>query len=204
MFKKLLCLTVILGIAGSASATTVVFDNAFHGVWGIGQGFSQATVGGENVLQLGGSAWAWGVIQASSTVDLPDTDTWVQWDMMLSGENDPSGWSHLQFKQGGMWSPTATTDFYSWREHFSQIHPTPLGDTSFAADTWYTCKVQLGGFGGIADWTNGGFQDALDIIATQTEDTNLLNMKNIKFIPEPATIAMLGFGGLALIRRKRS
>jgi len=193
MFKKLLCLAVILGIAGAASATTVIYDNGYYGDWQSqagGNGISETTFQGETVLVIDKGAWQYGAMEDPDGAVIPVADDWISFDIYF----DPSGGDEFEWlrlaKTGDMWS-NIMIRCYEYGEHIGH-------------GQWITVKKQLGGFGGEPEWINEGYANDLGFIFWQLTAAETMYINNVKFIPEPATIAMLGLGGLALIRRKRS
>jgi hypothetical protein len=72
-------------------------------------------------------------------------------------------------------------------------------------DTGYDVGIDEGGNGSIDKWSSvfGKDVSAGTITLLEQNDGGSRNMYGVAAIPEPATIALLGFGALALIRKKR-
>jgi hypothetical protein len=73
------------------------------------------------------------------------------------------------------------------------------------ADTGYDVGIDEGGNGSIDKWSSVFSKDvsAGTITLLEQNDGGSRNMYGVAAVPEPATLALLGFGGLALLRRKR-
>ena len=72
-------------------------------------------------------------------------------------------------------------------------------------DTGLDVGIDEGGTGEINKWSSVFSKDvsAGTITLLEQNDGGSRNMYGVAAVPEPATLALLGFGGLAMLRRKR-
>jgi hypothetical protein len=72
-------------------------------------------------------------------------------------------------------------------------------------DTGYDIGIDEGHTGEIDQWSSVFAKEVSDgtITLLEQNDGGSRNMYGVAAVPEPATLALLGFGGLSLLRRKR-
>ena len=180
--KKMMLVLSIVVMVGVAQASLLVFDNAdfhdgFNG-WGIGGDVAFSDGGGYGVMD--GIAGGWGVLVATDAgiplaslgVSAGDTIT-VEMDMILLG---------------GAGNPGIKIESWGGGGHISNS-----GDINGAITSeWATYSW---------DYTIAAGADALKFVPLWGGGASV-GYDNLSIVPEPATMALMGLGGLMLRRKK--
>jgi hypothetical protein len=207
--KKLVCLLAVIALAASASAAIDVITNGvFQGPWTAGD-WTEGTAPDSTPAATGVFS-SWASTGATGTVKLAGNE-YLEFDAYFSSAQAGRRMEamHIEVNNDGGWT-------YKWQQNCDTwvdgtYYPN-LSDYVAPADTWVHVKIDLkdncaGPTGGLPpvmlhlDFYN----DNIGLIRLHPHYPNAtdVSISNMQFTPEPATIALLGLGGLALIRRKR-
>ncbi len=205
--KKLVCLLAVIALAASASAAIDVIKNGvFQGPWTADQWTVGTAEDGTAAATATVSTWV--STGATGTVTLQGNE-YLEFDAYF---NDSSAGRRMEAMHivvnGNDWS-------YKWQQNcdtwVNGVYYPNLSDYVAPADTWVHVKIDLkdncapvAGLPPVITPVNF-LTDNIGLIRLHPHWPNETNVSisNMAFTPEPATIALLGLGGLALIRRKR-
>jgi len=204
--KKLVCLLAVIALAASASAAIDVIKNGvFQSPWTAGSWTVGTAEDGTPAATGVFSSWA--STGATGTVTLAGNE-YLEFDAYF---NDSSAGRrmeamHFEVNGDGGWS-------YKWQQNCDTwvdgVLYTGFDQWAAPADTWVHVKVDLkdncAPLQGPIPIPLNLYTDNIGLIRLHPHWPNATNVSisNMAFTPEPATIALLGLGGLALIRRKR-
>ena len=177
--KKLLIFSLVLAMASVVSAATVID------------------------IDVNGVAWAGDDVKPSDIISVTISD-----DEVHSGYLE----TLLSFSNGDYEDETFVMDGVGWLIYGGQINDQTEGFDAYfngsvlmprAADDVYTLDFHVPNYKEASDWiiidATGGTWDGITAAAG---DADGLPYVAIHVIPEPATIVLLGLGGLLLRRRK--
>jgi len=153
-------------------------DTAYTGTASMKVTCNNAVVGGENW-----QAYTWTTADASAT-------PYMQFQFKNSSSTYTAG--------------TINTQFYAWFNTQGQWAPDWAGSYSFAIppndNQWHTYYFDMSA-ASVASRGFGGFRFTTTNLGVGTYYID--DMVLVSAIPEPASLALLGLGGLALLRRRR-
>ena len=175
--KKLLVLLLVLGLSSVASAAITDFTLETDGSKLYVTGIAGASVPTYSIADKGGIV----------SIDVPGTQT-MYTDVGNGGANTYLAGDLAAVGVGVVGAPIGNV-----AEITAGIGPTE-GD-SVDAGLWFDFSVTASLIG----YTEGQFVVGMDVYDAQL---NNLGSKDVTYIPEPMTIALLGLGGLLLRRRK--
>ena len=186
MFRKLIFVALVLGLVSYASAATVVLSDSSL--------LTLSDVGGTAASTL------------DAVIDIAG-DPGVQYDITFA---DQAGWVDIAI---GKYSPTEVGIGDTWEQTFKNLDPD--------YPTYARLYMQVDGWvyhQGDGLWINPGETGTVSILNPATSIVNALGIKfgtdtwtgrpdgssvSMQVVPEPATLMLLGLGGM-LLRRKRS
>ena len=189
-------LLAVLLLAGTVSADVVVFDpvNGFAPGWSIAQGATVDTFNGEQVIKLVPEAWRWLEVSNSNGVDASATPVL---DYESYFEVDGRNQAHGLCTPGNTWG--GSPDKWSGEDVLLDGVAINRWDTFISAGVWHDNTRDMSV---TADWEST-IKYNLGVFTTQICDSSQMYIRDLRFTPEPATMTLLGLGGLALLRRRR-
>ena len=204
--KKLVFILVVFTLAASASAAIDVIKNGvFQSPWTPG-GWTEGT-GPDGTLAAIATVSSWVSTGATGTVTLAGNE-YLEFDAYF---NDAQAGRrleamHMEVNGDGGWS-------YKWQQNCDTwvdgVYYTGFDQWLAPADTWVHVKIDLkdncAPLAGPTPIPLDLYNDNIGLIRFHPHWPNSTDVaiSNMAFTPEPATIALLGLGGLALIRRRR-
>jgi len=195
--RKVAVIAVLALFAGFVSADVVIFDpvNGLAPGWSIGQGATVDTFNGEQVLKVNPGAWRWVELNNANGVDASATPVMEYQSYFVSdGRNE---W-HALCTPGNTWG--GSPDKVSFSDVLLDGNVINRYSEYIPGGVWHVNSRDMSA---TADWVST-IQYNLGVFLFQNSDDVQMYVRDIRFTPEPATMSLLGLGGLGLlIRRKR-
>lgn len=202
MYRKFIFLLAAITLPAAAGAASVaVFDGAMQNGWTTGN-FSivQAPSQPAGVMALNAQTDGWKSISGRNDIA---QNTCLEFDIYFDTSGQYSGTTFAKIQES--WDSGAPV--YEMKDDpafpvwwLDDVQQSTSGfQYSFTADTWRSFKLDL------QSTTSGTFPTAdgmSGFICGNWAPVGDMYLMNIRFTPEPATMALFALGGLAVIRRQ--